>query len=93
MSDDQRLEANSLSHLSGKAGGETVVVRVPKPNLQVVVLALIALITLFQTYELVRIGSKASSAAVKTAAPAITTNSGSGTGSGSDAPQSMVGGC
>lgn len=70
----------------------TVVLRVPKPNLQIVVLGLIAVITLFQTFQLVRISSKASSASVKTA-PATTTNTGTGTGSNADVPQSMVGGC
>ncbi|MDO8619415.1 MAG: hypothetical protein Q7R49_05765 [Candidatus Daviesbacteria bacterium] len=69
-----------------------VVLRVPKPNLQIVVLGLIAVITLFQTFQLVRISSKASTSTVK-AAPATTTNSGAGTGSNADVPQSMVGGC
>ena len=71
---------------------EVVVLRVPKPNLQIVVLGLIAVITLFQTFQLVRISSKASTSTVK-AAPATTTNTGSGTGSNTDVPQSMVGGC
>ena len=70
----------------------TVVLRVPKPNLQIVALGLIAVITLFQTFQLVRISSKASTAPVK-AAPAATTNTGTGTGSNTDVPQSMVGGC
>lgn len=73
-------------------GTGVVVLRVPKPNLQIIVLGLIAVITLFQTFQLVRISSKASSASVKVA-PATTTNSGTGTGSNADVPQSMVGGC
>ena len=81
MAENQRLETNN----------KTVVLRVPKPNLQILVLGLIAIITLFQTFQLVRISSKASSASVK-AAPA-TTSSGTGTGSNADVPQSMVGGC
>lgn len=81
MTENQRIETNNA-----------VVLRVPKPNLQIIVLGLIAAITLFQTFQLVRISSKASSASVKVA-PATTTNSGTGTGSNADVPQSMVGGC
>jgi len=71
----------------------SVVLRIPKPNLQIVVLGLVAVITLFQTFQLVRISSKASSASVKTVPATTTTNSGAGTGSNADVPQSMVGGC
>lgn len=74
------------------AAGNTVTLRVPKPNIQVAVLGLVAFITLFQTVQLVRIGAKAGSAPVK-AAPAATTTTGSGSGSNADVPQSMVGGC
>jgi len=69
-----------------------VVLRVPKPNMQVAVLGLVAFITLFQTFQLVRISGKSSSAPVK-AAPAAATNVSGGSGSGSNVPQSMVGGC
>lgn len=71
-----------------------LVLRLPKPNLQVIVLALIAVITLFQTFQLVRINAKVGSAPVKVApaaAPAGNTNT--GTNNNSDVPQSMVGGC
>lgn len=71
----------------------TVVLRVPKPNLQIVVLGLIAIITLFQTFQLVRISSKASTASLKAPATTTTTTTGTGTGSNTDVPQSMVGGC
>ena len=74
----------------------SVVLRIPKPNLQVLVLGLIAVITVFQTVQLLRISSNASSASTKAAAPATTTNTNSGsggTGSNADVPQSMVGGC
>lgn len=71
----------------------SVVLRVPKPNLQILVLGLIAIITLFQTFQLVRISSKATSASLKAAPATTTTNSGTGTGSNADVPQSMVGGC
>lgn len=73
-----------------------MVVRIPKPNLQVLVLGLVAFITLFQTFQLVRIGGKANAATVKTAPAAATSHSGAATqGTGSDAsvPESMVGGC
>lgn len=89
MTENQQIETNTLRHSPGQ--DNTVVLRVPKPNLQILVLGLIAIITLFQTFQLVRISSKASSASVKTA-PA-TTSSGTGTGSNADVPQSMVGGC
>lgn len=75
---------------------DSVVFRIPKPNLQIVLLGLVALITLFQTFQLVRISSAASSVSVKTASPAsqnATNNGASGTGSNADVPESMVGGC
>jgi len=53
---------------------------------------LIAFITVFQTFQLVRISDKASTTPVK-AAPAATTTSSGGTGSSADVPESMVGGC
>jgi len=73
----------------------TMVLRVPKPNLQVAVLGLVAFITLFQTFQLVRINSASGSTSVKTAPAAATSTSsqGSGTGSNASTPQSMVGGC
>lgn len=76
----------------------SMVLRVPKPNMQVAVLGLVAFITLFQTFQLVRISGASNSATVKTA-PAAATSTGSshtgtsGTGSNTDVPQSMVGGC
>ncbi len=45
----------------------TMVLRVPKPNMQVVILGLVAFITLFQTVQLIRISAKSGSAPVKTA--------------------------
>jgi len=71
------------------SNNSTVVLRVPKPNLQVVILGLIALTTLFQTVQLLRISSKAGSVTVKTPPAAAPAEGGSGT----DVPQSMVGGC
>jgi hypothetical protein len=74
----------------------SITFRVPKPNMQVAVLGLVAFITLFQTFQLVRISGSSNTATVKAAPAAATTGTGSnGTGSGADAstPQSMVGGC
>lgn len=92
MIEDKKTETNGLSQ---KDEG-SVVLRVPKPNLQIAVLGLVAGITLFQTLQLVRISSNASSVSLR-AAPAVTTttttNSGASTGSNADVPQSMVGGC
>lgn len=92
MTENQRIETNALRHSPGQ-DNNAVVLRVPKPNLQIIVLGLIAVITLFQTFQLVRISSKASTASVKAAPAAATINSGTGTGSNADVPQSMVGGC
>ncbi|HBY09966.1 hypothetical protein A2473_02190 [candidate division WWE3 bacterium RIFOXYC2_FULL_42_13] len=90
MTETQKSDTNIDSNSSSQEN--TVVVRVPKPNLQVVVLGLIALITLFQTFQLMRISSKAGALSVKSA-PTTTTNSGTDTGTDSEVPESMVGGC
>lgn len=74
------------------ADDNDVVLRVQKPNLQIVVLGLIAFITLFQTFQLVRISERSANAPIKSAPAVINTGSG-GTGSGTEVPQSMVGGC
>lgn len=73
---------------------EAVVLRIPKPNIQVVVLGLIAFITLLQTLQLSKISGRTGNTQIKTA-PAATTNTTTGSGTGSDAstPESMVGGC
>ncbi|MCL4417110.1 MAG: hypothetical protein M1268_02885 [Patescibacteria group bacterium] len=91
MTENQRLKTNAVHQNPSQENN--VVLRVPKPNLQIVVLGLIAVITIFQTVQLVRISSKASSASVNTVPAATTTNSGTGTGSNANVPQSMVGGC
>lgn len=92
MTENQRMETSASRH-SVNQNNNSVVLRVPKPNVQIIVLGLIALITLFQTFQLVRINSQASSASVKTAPTAATTTGGTGTGGNADVPQSMVGGC
>lgn len=76
---------------SSTSDGNTLVLRIPRMNLQAALLGLVALITVFQTIQLFRINSKASSAAAKT--PTVNTSSESHHGSNTDVPQSMVGGC
>ena len=93
---EQKEETTAAIHqVKQQPADNTVTLRVPKPNIQIVVLGLVAFITLFQTVQLVRISGSTNTETVKTA-PAPVSNNGSGTGgSGADAntPQSMVGGC
>jgi len=87
---------SAIKEMSKKRDDKTLVIRVPKPNLQVAVLGLIAVITIFQTFQLVRISFKASSATIAKTAPAATTtttNTESDAGNNTDVPESMVGGC
>lgn len=74
-----------------KIVSNALVLRVPRPNLQIIILALIAVITIFQTFQLIRISSKTGQ--IKAVSPVSTTTNGSGSGSNTDVPQSMVGGC
>lgn len=79
---------------SAPAEGKTMVIRLPKINLQTGLLGLVALITVFQTAQLFRINSRAGAASVK--ASTVSSNpspSSHGSGSNAAAPQSMVGGC
>lgn len=94
MMENQGSETNETHYPLAQANN-SVVLRFPKPNLQVIVLGLIALVTLFQSFQLVRISAQASATPAKTVpASTSTTNSDStGTGSNADVPQSMVGGC
>lgn len=94
MAEQPHSQSSSL-HQVPNAGDNTMVLRVPKPNMQVAVLGLVAFITLFQTFQLVRINSASGSTPAKVAPAAATSTSshGSGTGSNADVPQSMVGGC
>lgn len=97
MAKSENIETGAMHNVPAAGIDNTMVLRVPKPNIQVVVLGLVAFITLFQTFQLVQISGKAGSTPVKAApaaAPAAaTTTSSSGTGSSADTPQSMVGGC
>ena len=92
MADREKLETGIMHQVSHAAVDNTMTIRVPKPNMQVAVLGLVAFITLFQTFQLVRISGSASSTPVK-AASTTTSTGGTGTGSNANTPQSMVGGC
>lgn len=96
MTENKKLSTGDLHHAGHQENNNTVVMRVPKPNMQIAVLGLIAVITVFQSVQLFRINSQVSSAPVKTVPAATSTSTGgssSGTGSSADVPQSMVGGC
>lgn len=94
MIDNKQAVTNPLHQIPASKGDATVTLRIPKPNMQVAVLGLVAFITLFQTFQLIRIGGRAGSTPVKSAPAAVpNTGSGGGTGGGADVPQSMVGGC
>lgn len=93
MAESHEHSQTAALHQVPNSNEGTMVLRVPKPNIQVLVLGLIAFITLFQTFQLVRINSVSGSTTVKTAPAAATTTQGTGTGSNTDVPQSMVGGC
>ena len=94
MTEHKTTETGAIHHVPQQAGDNTLTLRVPKPNMQVTVLGIVAFITLFQTFQLVRISGVTSSSPVKSAPAATTTSSqGSGTGSNAQTPQSMVGGC
>ncbi len=92
MAEDKK-ETTATIHQVPKQQDNTLVLRVPKPNMQVAVLGIVAFITLFQTFQLVRISGSASSTTVKTAPAAATQPATGGAGSDASAPQSMVGGC
>ncbi len=69
-----------------------IVLRIPKMNLQAVLLGLVALITIFQTVQLFRINNGTASAQVRSSVSPTQSSSGS-SGANANAPQSMVGGC
>ncbi len=75
---------------------EAMVLRIPKPNMQIGLMVVVALFTLFQTMQLSKISAQMGNAQIK-ASPAKSTSTGTATGSGSggsaDVPESMVGGC
>jgi len=82
-----------ISKTTGQAGYDNAKSS-PKINAQVVILSLIALITLFQTFQLARVSAKASSATVKSPVPTASSVAQSqDSGSSSEVPRSMVGGC
>lgn len=69
----------------------TITLNIPKLNVQIIVLSLVAIITLFQTFQLMRISSKITSGSIKTSTSTVAPSSGASNNSA--APQSMVGGC
>lgn len=89
----EQKETTAVIHQVPKQPADnSITVRVPKPNLQVAVLGLVAFITLFQTFQLIRINSSSTTTTVK-AAPVSATSDGGGSGGDASTPQSMVGGC
>ena len=78
----------------GSAPSNTMVLRIPKINLQAGLLGLVAVITVFQTVQLFRISSRASGASVQASSVQSSASPSShGSGANMSAPQSMVGGC
>lgn len=67
---------------------KTFTLKIPRPNTQTVVLGIVALITVFQTVQLVRLNKQAQAAAAVQIVP-----SGGSDAVNPNAPESMVGGC
>lgn len=95
MAEQKEATTAAIHTIPQQRVDNAITFRVPRPNMQVAVLGLVAFITLFQTVQLVRISGSTGTASVKVAPAATTSTGAGGTGSGSDAntPQSMVGGC
>lgn len=71
-----------------------ITIRIPKVNPQVAVLALLAVVTVFQTAQLYALKSKAGGVSVKPVSAAAAPTSGASSHSGSNAAlPAMVGGC
>lgn len=94
MAEQKEATTAAIHTIPKQRVDNTITFRVPRPNMQVAVLGIVAFITLFQTVQLLRISGSTETASVRAVA-ATTSTGASGTGSGSDAstPQSMVGGC
>ncbi len=87
---EQTPQEPSTERVENQLSRNTITLRVPKVNMQVIVLGLVALITMFQTFQLTRISARAETLkAVPTAGTQTTSKTNGGTG----APPSMVGGC
>lgn len=89
---EHKSETATIHQVPKQPADNAITLRVPKPNMQVAILGIVAFITLFQTVQLVRISGSASSVPVRAAATTTSTGS-TGTGSNASTPQSMVGGC
>lgn len=100
MPEQKKATTAAIHTIPPQPVDNAITFRVPRPNMQVAVLGLVAFITLFQTIQLVRISGSTNTATIK-AAPAATNaasqtstgSGGSGNGAGASTPQSMVGGC
>jgi hypothetical protein len=93
MAERSRATTAAIHQIPQQPVDNAITFRVPRPNMQIAVLGLVAFITLFQTFQLIRISGSSSASSVKAAPAATTTSSGTGTGSDASTPQSMVGGC
>lgn len=96
MAEQKEATTAEMHHIPKQPVGNTITIRVPKPNMQIAVLGLVAFITLFQTFQLFRISGSTGATSVKAAQTTTTSVGGpskTGSGSGASTPQSMVGGC
>jgi len=91
IQEESNAEPTPIHHIPQTS--RAVVLRVPRPNTQIIILGLVALITLFQTFQLIRISSKSSTSVVKTTPASLPSSSTPDSNAGSSEPQSMVGGC
>ncbi|MBI2099272.1 hypothetical protein HYT45_02555 [Candidatus Uhrbacteria bacterium] len=75
------------------AGSNTLVLRIPKVNMQAALLGLVALITVFQTVQLFRLSNRVGPASAKAASVSSPSAAPQASSSNADVPESMVGGC
>lgn len=79
-------ESNQLT----PSGPATIALPVPRLDIQTIALALVAVITIFQTIQLFRIQNVLGASSIKLTAPKSASSPTSPT---NDAPAAMVGGC
>ena len=80
-------------HTTPEAQPKTITLRIPKLNMQVTVLALIALVSLFQTVQLLSLKAKAGGITVKAPSSGSATPATQGGTHNNSALPGMVGGC
>lgn len=96
---DEHLQEEPLEPTAVESKQKTISFKIPRFNSQTLVLALIALVTVFQTAQLYGLKSSAKGSVIKPAAAAAASSdhhsgsSGSGSASGGSSLPSMVGGC